>query len=175
MNDMIDKARAAIQASSKESSVYIGCDSIRFSKKTPIMKNGENVLDKRGRKTYRTQWYARYSTVVIVHMDSNRGCKLFHDTVDMEDYGNLRSRLMTEVQHAVEVGSALIDDLGGRHMEIHLDINPDPLHKSNIAVKEALGYVRGMNMEARIKPESFAATHCADHLARGKLSPGALH
>ena len=144
---MIEEAKQAILDSSQESSVYIGCDSIRFRKNNT--------------------WYAKYSTVVIVHMDSNKGCRLFHESVDMPDYGNLKQRLLMEVQFAVETATAVIDVLGERYMEIHLDINPDPKHKSNVAVKEALGWVKGsLNMDAKIKPASFAATHAADHAVR---------
>lgn len=144
---MIEEAKQAILDSSQESSVYIGCDSIRFRKNK--------------------MWYAKYSTVVIVHMDSKKGCRLFHESVDIPDYGNLKQRLLTEVQYAVAAATEIIEVLGNRHMEIHLDINPDPKHKSNVAVKEALGWVKGsLNMDAKIKPASFAATHAADHAVR---------
>ena len=144
---MYEEAKQAILESSRQSSVYVGCDSIRFKKNK--------------------QWYAKYSTVVIVHVDSKKGCKLFHESVDMPDYGNLKQRLLTEVQFAVQAASEIIEVLGDRHMEIHLDINPNPKHKSNVAVKEALGWVRGsLGMDAKIKPASFAATHAADHAVR---------
>ena len=144
---MYDEARKAILDSSPQSSVYVGCDSIRYK------KNGD--------------WYAKYSTVIIVHMDSKKGCRLFHDSIDMRDYGNLKQRLLTEVQLAVTAATEIIDVIGNRHMEIHLDVNPDPKHKSNVAVKEALGWVRGsLGMDAKIKPASFAATHAADHAVR---------
>ena len=144
---MIEEAKQAILESSQESSVYIGCDSIRFRKNK--------------------QWYAKYSTVVIVHMDSKKGCRLFHESVDMPDYGNLKQRLLTEVQHAVTTATEIIEVLGDRHMEIHLDINPNPKHKSSVAVKEALGWVKGsLGIDAKIKPSAFAATHAADHAVR---------
>jgi len=144
---MIEEAKQAILDSSKESSVYIGCDSIRFRKNK--------------------MWYAKYSTVIIVHMDSKRGCKLFHSSIDMPDYGNLKQRLLTEVQMAVSTATEIIDVIGDRHMEIHLDINPNPKHKSSVAVKEALGWVKGsLGLDAKIKPSSFAATHAADHAVR---------
>ena len=144
---MIEEAKQAILDSSQESSVYIGCDSIRFRK---------NKI-----------WYAKYSTVVIVHMDSKKGCRRFHESIDMPDYGNLKQRLLTEVQHAVSTATEIIDVLGDRHMEIHLDINPNPKHKSSIAVKEALGWVKGsLGIDAKIKPSAFAATHAADHAVR---------
>ena len=144
---MIEEAKQAIVSSSKESSVYIGCDSIRFRKNK--------------------MWYAKYSTVIIVHMDSKHGCKLFHSSIDMPDYGNLKQRLLTEVQMAVTTATEIIDVLGDRHMEIHLDINPNPQHKSSVAVKEALGWVKGsLGIDAKIKPSAFAATHAADHAVR---------
>ena len=143
----IEAAKLAILQSSPQSSVYVGCDSIRYKKNK--------------------QWYAKYSTVIIVHMDSKKGCKLFHESVDMPDYGNLKQRLLMEVQLAVAAATEIIDVLGNRHMEVHLDINPNPKHKSNVAVKEALGWVRGsLGLEAKIKPASFAATHAADHAVR---------
>lgn len=144
---MIEEAKQAILESSPQSSVYIGCDSIRFRKNK--------------------MWYAKYSTVIIVHMDSKRGCKLFHDSIDMPDYGNLKQRLLTEVQYAVSAATEIVEVLGDRHMEIHLDINPNPKHKSSVAVKEALGWVKGsLGLDAKIKPHSFAATHAADHVVR---------
>lgn len=144
---MIEQAKQAILDSSPESSVYIGCDSIRFKKNK--------------------MWYAKYSTVIIVHMDSKRGCKLFHESVDMPDFGNLKQRLLNEVQMAVLAATSIIDVLGDRHMEVHLDINPNPKHKSSVAIKEALGWVKGsLGLDAKVKPASFAATHAADHAVR---------
>ena len=144
---MFEDAKQAIINSSKESSVYVGADSIRFK------KSG--------------QWYARYSTVIIVHKDSKHGCQVFHESVDMPDYGNLKQRLLNEVQMAVLAATSIIDVVGDRHLSLHLDINPNPKHKSSVAVKEALGWVRGsLGLEAKIKPFAWAATHAADHCVR---------
>lgn len=144
---MYEEAKAAILNSSSQSSVYVGCDSIRFK------KNG--------------QWFAKYSTVIILHMDSKKGCRIFHESIDLPDYGNLKQRLLTEVQYAVMAASEILDVLGGRHLELHIDVNPNPKHKSNVAVKEALGWVRGsLGIEAKIKPYSWASTHAADHAVR---------
>jgi predicted RNase H-related nuclease YkuK (DUF458 family) len=145
---MIEEAKQAILDSSPHSSVYIGCDSIRHANK-------------------KGQWFAKYSTVIIVHMDSKHGCKIFHNSVDLPDFGNLKQRLMNEVNYAIGAATEILDVLGDRHMEVHLDINPNPKHKSNVAVKEALGWVKGsLGIDAKIKPESFAATHAADHMVR---------
>ena len=142
------EARQAIAASSKESSVYIGADSIRYKRKTG-------------------QWWAKYSVVVILHADTKHGCRLFHKSYDEPDYGALKQRLLNEVNYAITCATEILDVIGDRPFEIHLDINPDPKHKSNVAVKEALGWVKGaLGMDAVVKPASFAATHCADHIVR---------
>ena len=147
MKKMIEEARKAIQESSPTSSVYIGCDSIRY----------------RSAKGFT----ARYSTVIVLHKDSKHGCKLFHTTVTIDDYGSLKQRLLNEVMYAIQAATEIIDIVGDRHMEIHLDINTNTKHKSSVAVKEALGYVRGsLNMEPKMKPHSFAATHAADYLTK---------
>jgi len=147
---MLEDAKEAIRNSSLHSSVYIGGDSIRFKRA--------------GR------WFARYSTVVILHIDSNRGCKLFHTTEVQQDWGNMKQRLLTEVMNTVSVALELLDDIGERHLEIHLDLNKNAKHKSNIAVKEALGYVSGNlpGVIVKIKPHAFAASCSADHVVRGK-------
>jgi predicted RNase H-related nuclease YkuK (DUF458 family) len=154
---MLDKAKAAIAASTPQSSVYIGCDSIRYKKKV----KGRN------------QWFARYTTVVVIHMDSSKGCKIFYKTEVLPDYGqkteSLFNRMITETNFAVEVAQEIIPVLGDRHLEIHLDINTEVQHKSQMALDAARGYVRGvLGIEPKVKPDGWAATHAADHLVKNK-------
>jgi hypothetical protein len=149
---MWEDAKEAIRQSSPESSVYIGCDSVRFK------KDGD--------------WYARYATVIIVHKDSCHGCRVFHNTEVLRDYGKttegLKNRMLTEVNYAVMAATDVLEDIGDRHLEIHLDVNPNPVHKSNIAAKEALGWVLGMGFIAMIKPDGWAASTAADHAVHNK-------
>ena len=145
---MWEEAKEAIRLSSPESSVYIGCDSIRFK------KHGV--------------WHARYATVIVVHRDSRHGCQIFYNAETLPDFGGLKNRLLTEVNFAVMAATDIVDVLGDRHLEVHLDVNPNPKHKSNVAAKEAVGWVLGMGFDAKIKPEGWAATHAADHAARSK-------
>ena len=145
---MWEDAKEAIRQSSAESSVYIGCDSIRFKK--------QGV------------WHARYATVVIVHRNSNNGCQIFYNAETLPDYGGLKNRLLTEVNYAIMAATDILDVLGDRHLEVHRDVIPDPKHKSHVACSEALGWVLGMGFEPKIKPHGWAATHAADHAARSK-------
>lgn len=146
---MFDKAIDAISRSASDSSVYVGCDSVRFK------KNG--------------RWFARYATVIVVHHSTRHGASIFHETEVLDDYGNLKVRLLNEVMFATNAALAIMDHLEGRQLEIHLDINPNPKHKSNVAIKEAIGYVLGSTGQTpKVKPESWAASHASDHCARQK-------
>ena len=155
---MLEKAIKAIKASSKTSSVYVGCDSVRYKKKL----NG------------RTQWFARYATVVVLHMDSSKGCKLFYKEDVLPDYGrkteSLVARLINEATFAIEATQAIVPHIGDRNFEVHLDINAHEAHASNKAATQACGYVLGVTgINPKIKPEAFAAMFAADRIANNKL------
>jgi len=87
----------------------------------------------------------------------------------MPEYGNIKQRMLNEVSHAAEAAAAVIDHLQGRTLEIHLDINTDPVYKSSVAVKEAIGWIQGMTgITPKLKPDAWASTHVSDHIVRGK-------
>lgn len=147
---MFEDAREVIRNSSQDSSVYVGCDSVRFK------KNG--------------RWFARYATVVIVHFATRHGAAIFHHVEVQPDYGNLKQRLLYEVMLATNAALEVIDDVGDRHLEIHLDINSNSRYKSHVAMAEAIGYVMGnAGIRPKVKPDSWAASHASDHCARGKM------
>lgn len=150
------KAREAISKSSEHSPVYIGADSVRYKK--GYDKNGKDL------------WFARYATVIILHKDGSKGCGVWYNVETLPDYGQLRSRLMTEVQMSLDAFSEIEDVIGKRPLEIHLDVNPDPIHASNVVAKEAAGWVMGMGLIPKIKNEAFAASTAADYCAKGRMS-----
>jgi predicted RNase H-related nuclease YkuK (DUF458 family) len=51
-------------------------------------------------------------------------------------------------------------------MEVHADINTNPTFKSNEALKEAMGYIRGMGFAFRAKPDAFASSSCANKMVQ---------
>lgn len=146
---MFEDAKTAIRASSHDSSIYVGCDSVRFK------KNGI--------------WYARYATVIILHYATRHGASIYHSIDVLPDYGNMKQRLLNEVMFATNAALEVADVLDGRYMEIHLDIAADPKYKSNVAMSEAIGYVMGnTGLRPVLKPGAFASSHASDHCARGK-------
>lgn len=138
-----DEIKQAITESPHNSTVYIGADSKVYS------ENGVQMV--------------AYVTVIILHYGSSKGAKIFKSYRTDRHYGQLRVRLMAEVTDAIMAATEIVDTIGDRAMEIHLDINRSDLYASSVLVKEATGYVLGtLGIEPKLKPDSFAASSVAD-------------
>ena len=143
----LEEVRQFIEEQTPETKIYIGCDSERF--------NMDGL------------WYADYVLAIVVHINGNNGCKLFGEVQRERDYDQKvnrpRYRLMTEVYKLSELYIKLADVLEGRDVEVHLDINPNEMHGSSCVINEAIGYIKGTcNVVPMVKPNSFAASYCAD-------------
>ena len=151
----IEEVIKYINSQTPETRVYLGADSERYNRKG--------------------KWYADYTLAVVVHKDGCHGCKIFGEVITEIDYDGKRDkpvlRLMTEVYKVAELYLKLVDALVDRHVEIHLDINPDEQHASNAVVQQAIGYIRGVCfMTPQIKPEAFAASFAADRMKEVLMS-----
>jgi predicted RNase H-related nuclease YkuK (DUF458 family) len=132
-----------------ETKVYFGCDSIRFK--------------------IRGQWYAEFTTVLVVHKNGRHGCKIFAQVDREQDFDKKASRPFNRMMNeAMKVAALYLEfedmvyDFGLEH-EIHLDINQDDIHGSSVAVKAASGYVQGItNVVPILKPCAYAASYAAD-------------
>ena len=145
----IEEVKAFIDKQSPETKIYIGGDSERF------------LID--------NVWHADYTLCVVVHKDGNNGCRIFGEVQRERDFDQQkdkpRMRLMTEVYKIAELYIKLAEVLEDRHVEVHLDINPDEHHGSSCVINEATGYIRGMcNVVPLVKPNAFAASYAADRL-----------
>jgi len=142
VKDLLDRCN-------NETKLYFGCDSIRFKVKG--------------------QWYAEYTTVLVVHKNGRHGCKIFAQVDRSKDFdqkaGRPFNRMMNEAQRVAALYLEYEDvvyEYGLDH-EIHLDINQDDIHGSSVAVKAASGYVQGTcNVVPILKPTAYAASYAAD-------------
>ncbi len=134
------KIREFIRSTSKESSIYVGCDSKQ--------KTGSTI----------------FVVAIVVHIDSNRGAKVFFEIKKERRINSLRERLMREVDYAVLTALNIMDAVEDRPFEVHLDINPDDNYRSSVVVKEAIGYVRAQGLKPVLKPDSIAAYAVADYI-----------
>jgi uncharacterized protein len=133
-----------------DTKIYIGTDSVRFK------KDG--------------RWYAKYASVCVVHMNGNKGCRVYTHRSIEPDYDIKKNRpstrLMNEVMKSCELYIQLAPFIDEFDVEIHCDVNTDPKHGSNCVATQAAGYVLGVTgVEAKMKPEAFAASFAGDHYA----------
>ena len=106
-----------------------------------------------------------YATVIVFRREKKGGFMFISNDKEHRKM-SLRERMISEVGRSVGVAYELCDlldkyDVG---LEVHADINTDPHFQSNVALKEAMGYILGMGFVFKAKPNAFASTSCADKM-----------
>jgi predicted RNase H-related nuclease YkuK (DUF458 family) len=101
---------------------------------------------------------------VIVFLREGKGGFMFINSEVVVQKMSIRERMIQEVSRSVTLAYELssIWDKYDLALEIHADINTDASFKSNVALKEAMGYIKGMGYEFKAKPNAFASSSCAD-------------
>jgi len=106
-----------------------------------------------------------FFVTVCVVLNPPKGGRVAYTRTVVPRISSLRERLSKEVWMSVELGlqfSAL--------PTVHIDANPNERHMSSKYLQELVGMVVGQGFECRYKPDSWAATHAADHCVRYKNS-----
>jgi len=103
---------------------------------------------------------------VIVFLREKKGGFMFVSTEREKQTMGIKERMISEVARSVQVAYSLCDLLDKHHveLEVHADINSDPEFPSNVALKEAMGYILGMGFVFKAKPDAFASSCCADKM-----------
>ena len=102
---------------------------------------------------------------VIVFLREGKGGFMFINSQIVTRKMAIRERMIQEVSKSVALAyelSDVWDKYSDVALEIHADINTDASFKSNVALKEAMGYIKGMGYEFKAKPNAFASSSCAD-------------
>ena len=107
-----------------------------------------------------------YATVIVFLREKKGGFMFIQNSRENRKM-SLRERMIFEVSKSIEVAYALCDllDKYDVALEVHADINTDPLFESNTALKEAMGYILSMGFVFKAKPDAFARSSCADKVA----------
>ena len=130
------------EASRDGQAVHVGTDSLQ-----------------RGRLT-------QFVTVVVV-LTPRKGGRVAYRREVVPRIASLRERLLQEVWKSVDLGLQFSPVVKG-DLTVHIDANPVVAHKSSAYVQELVGLVVGQGFKALIKPESWAASHAADHVVRAQ-------
>ncbi|MFM2225121.1 MAG: hypothetical protein RJA07_1323 [Bacteroidota bacterium] len=101
---------------------------------------------------------------VIVFLREKCGGFMFINNFSSNQKFSLKERMLMEVSKSIEVAYELCSlfEEYKIEMEVHADINTQPNFNSNVALKEAMGYILGMGFIFKAKPEAFASSCCAD-------------
>ena len=107
-----------------------------------------------------------FASVVVVLREINGGYMFFNRSSIHRNNLTMKERLIIEVGKSVQIAYELNDVLMKYDvpLEVHADINQDEAFPSYTAVKEALGYIKGMGFDFKLKPDAFASSSCADRL-----------
>lgn len=124
----------------------------------------------------------KYATAILIEMKQpmgmlagkmtykGLGAKVIAGVFTERYKPSIRERMLKEVQLSINVCFHIIDlvDLYDVDMEIHADVNPNPMWASNVALNEVVGFCKGMNFNYKVKPFAYAASSGADRLCNGK-------
>lgn len=140
----------------------------------PITKIIENAIVKEQEAGYRLKicvgsdsqaykTHIEYATVIVV-LREGKGGFMFMRNYKGSKQIRIKERMLKEVTMSVEVAYAICNILDRYNvdLEVHADINTDPKFESNIALKDAMGYILGMGFVFKAKPFAFASSSCAD-------------
>jgi predicted RNase H-related nuclease YkuK (DUF458 family) len=103
-----------------------------------------------------------YASVIVLHYERNGG----HVLYTQEKVAKIRdrfSRLWKEVEFSMEVADFLREN-GIEATYIDIDLNPDPVYRSNSVLRAALGFVESKGYSARCKPFAVSASYVADRI-----------
>ena len=94
---------------------------------------------------------------VILFLRKGRGGFMYVNKELLSLKLNIRERMMKEVNKSIEIAYSLHEILQKYDIkpEIHVDINTSQNHKSNVALQDAMGYIKGMGYDFRAKPDEF--------------------
>jgi predicted RNase H-related nuclease YkuK (DUF458 family) len=106
-----------------------------------------------------------FATVIVLLREHHGGFMYIAQDKTSQKMG-IKERMLVEVQKSIETAYSVCDllDLYDVDLEVHADINTNPMFKSNKALNEAMGYILSMGFIFKAKPEAFASSTCADKM-----------
>ena len=108
-----------------------------------------------------------FATVIVFLREKKGGFMYIHQERTSQKM-SIKERMLSEVQKSMECAYSLCDllDLYDVDLEVHADINTNPMFKSNAALHEAMGYILSMGFVFKAKPEAFASSYCANKIVQ---------
>jgi len=108
-----------------------------------------------------------FATVIVFVREKKGGFMYIHQDRTFQKM-SIKERMLAEVQRSIETAYSLCDllDRYDVDLEVHADINTNPMFKSNQALHDAMGYILSMGFVFKAKPEAFASSACANKVVQ---------
>ena len=107
--------------------------------------------------------------VTIIILDHiGKGSRGFYARYKSPRIPSITERLFRESMRTIELAFEL-NDIFDRFCivpEIHADVNPDLRYKSSSVFREVVGFIEAQGYDCVTKPNSWCASHVADHLVK---------
>lgn len=142
----------------------------------PILEEVENAIIRESDNGYKLKVcigtdsqvkgaHTDFATVIVLLREHHGGFMYIHQEKTIQQM-SIKERMLIEVQKSIETAYSICDllDLYNVDLEVHADINTNPMFKSNKALNEAMGYILSMGFIFKAKPEAFASSTCADKM-----------
>ena len=107
---------------------------------------------------------ADFVTAIVVHRIGNGG-RFFWQRAELHKLYTMRDRIIQEVIASIEIAKTVLSylrqfDAPQFDLEVHVDVGTNGT--SSKMIQEIVGMIRANNLEAKTKPESYAASSVAD-------------
>ena len=122
-----------------------------------------------GSDTQQARKETAFVTILVV-VNPGKGARAFYLQDTTPRIKSLRERLMKEVWLSVNLGlelNAMVPETTG--LTVHVDANPNLKFRSSDHVKELAAMVVSQGFKTLLKPDSWAASHAADHVVKHKV------
>jgi uncharacterized protein len=106
-----------------------------------------------------------FATVIVFLREGSGGFMYISNSSTTQAY-KIKERMLLEVAKSIEIAYELCELFTTYHvdMEVHADINTNPNFASNVALRDAMGYIMGMGFAFKAKPNAFASSSCANKM-----------
>jgi predicted RNase H-related nuclease YkuK (DUF458 family) len=116
-----------------------------------------------------SEQYNEYTTYVTVigFIKPHKGVHLVYTRNKIKKIKDLFSRLWNEIEYTRFIADNIeknINNSSKKLVTIHIDINNKLSGKSNIVHDSAVGYLKSLGYDVKVKPNSWAASKAADSL-----------
>src|ERR1700754_5184000 len=105
---------------------------------------------------------------VIVFLREKRGGFMFIHQERTSQKMSIKERMLSEGQKSIDIAAKQCDllDRYDVELEMHVDINTNPMFKSNQPLHEAMGFILSMGFVFKAKPEAFAISYSANKIVQ---------